>query len=136
MPIINRERIPFPQKNGDVEWVREIKVSSTGYFTIAMPPDVTEATTKTEVGGHSRAEVLKSWNDVLAEYAKKKAVTNRVIAYRVKLWGEISDRENGGRHPLRWGDTSAYYDRLPGSGLSIEVGVFDETCVTDSAPAR
>jgi hypothetical protein len=134
MPTISRERIPFPQKDGSTEFVREIKVSAVGTFTIDLPADVVEALDVETLYAQTKTDVLKKWDETIAKFRQKKAVTKKIIAYRFALWGNVAARnpKDDGRNPLRWGDTAvSHFDRRPGLGLALEVSVFNETTVTD-----
>lgn len=131
MPTISKERIKYVGPKGPSEFVREIKVSAIGLFEIALPPDVAEALNETDVGGYSKSEAVKLFDAAVLKSSTKKAVTKRVICYRVLLWGKIArPGKFGDTNPIKHGDTSDYNaNQRGGCGLQIEVGVFDETLV-------
>lgn len=126
MPVISREKIPFISKDGSKEFTRELKVSSVGTFSVLLPADVTEALNIKELWAQSRTDLLQKWNDTIAAFNALKAETRKIIAYEVRLWGDI---ERDGRNPIRFGDTNenAWGSSKPGAGLYLQVGVFNET---------
>lgn len=134
MPTISKERIPFPQKNGDATFLREIKVSAVGTFTISLPPDVTEAINEDTVYGQTRTEVLEKWDDAIRRFHARKAVTTRIIAYDFSVFGSIcNDPSNPQRDLLRRRGTGYFRSNdARGLGIALAVGVFDQTEVRDA----
>ncbi len=124
MPTISKEKIPFAAASGETIFVREIKITSYGTFSIELPPDVVLALNTQTVYGQTMAEVKVAFNEALANYRKRKATKKKIIAYKVTLDGEI---ERDGKPALsRWGPYHDHYSKIEGIGLAMQVGLFWE----------
>lgn len=128
MPTISKEKIPFKNKAGEtVDFVRELKVTSYGTFSVDLPPDAVEVLNVKTAYGQSRAECLKNFNGFMADYASRSSIRKRIIAYKVNLDGEIE--RDGAPALSKWADYHDHYSKVEGLGLAIRVGVFDEVAV-------
>lgn len=80
MPTINKERIHFEGR----EFVREIKVSSTGVFSIELPAEVIKAGFKSPITADTKQNALSTFQRTLKDYSATQTITTRVICYQFR----------------------------------------------------
>ncbi len=78
MPTISRQQIGFEK----TIFLRELKVSSEGIFSIELPPAVVASGTQSPVTGKSKDDAVRAFNAALTQYQDSKTTVRRVILFR------------------------------------------------------
>lgn len=118
MPTISKEHISFE----GAQFCREIKVDSSGCFTIKLPPSLAAAGLGTEVSASTKDGVLKCFREALAEHAARQTTVRRVICYAFKDSSYIWDQER--TRVIRETKGISF---TSGTALSLCAEVFDES---------
>lgn len=80
MPTINRESINLE----GVQFMREIKVDSTGEFSIALPKLLSDAGIGEKVKATTRDGAIRAFDAALKQFRDSNTECKRIIGYRLK----------------------------------------------------
>ena len=128
MPIVKRERRHIRIGGQIIEFIQIVKFSSKGnIFTIDLPPEWAKILNNSYVHGKTLPEAENAFKEAGIKYEQSNRVTTKVILYEFMTYALIRDGKGGIERAI-----CSKNHFLPGVGLAVSAGIFDEHKATFS----